>query len=98
MTLDRFTTTFPGRVSGLTVSLRWAVATVLCGLLLSFTSQAQLGLGGISGTILDNGGAAIPGATVTVTNSGTQGKRVQPPTKTESIGWTAFRSEPIAWK
>ena len=76
MTLDGLTKTLPGRFSGLTVSLRWAAATMLCGLLLSFTSQAQVGLGGLSGTIADSGGASIPGANVTVINSGTQGRRV----------------------
>jgi hypothetical protein len=76
MTLDRSTKTFPVRVWGLTRSLRWAAATMLCALLLSFTSQAQLGLGGLSGTISDAGGASIAGANVAVINSGTQGKRV----------------------
>jgi hypothetical protein len=76
MTSDSSIGTFLKRVGLYNFGLRWTVAAILCGMLMGSASQAQVALGGLSGTITDAGGAAIPGANVTVINSETQGKRV----------------------
>src|SRR5215208_548656 len=44
-------------------------------LLLAVAAAGQTNKGGIAGTVLDQNGAAIPGATVTVTNAGTGQKQ-----------------------
>ncbi|MDT5271459.1 MAG: hypothetical protein QOH49_3645, partial [Acidobacteriota bacterium] len=44
-------------------------------LLLAVAAAGQTNKGGISGTVMDQNGAAIPGATVTVTNTGTGQKQ-----------------------
>jgi hypothetical protein len=44
-------------------------------LLLAVAAAGQTNRGGISGTVIDQNGAAIPGATVTITNSGTGQKQ-----------------------
>jgi hypothetical protein len=55
--------------------LRQFVITVLTGccalMLCSLNASAQQGKGTISGTVTDQSGAVVPGATVTVTNTGT---------------------------
>ena len=52
-----------------------SVLPVLLGLLLSSISFAQTSTGVISGTVTDQAGATIPGATVTVTNERTSAER-----------------------
>ena len=44
-------------------------------LLLAVAAAGQTNKGGIAGTVIDQNGAAIPGATVTVTNTGTGQKQ-----------------------
>src|SRR5260370_31447212 len=58
----------------------WAVILVL-GLLIVVPAplaRAQSTYGTVDGTVLDSSGAAVAGAQVTLTNVGTQEKRVQP--------------------
>jgi hypothetical protein len=43
---------------------------------MTLVAQAQTGLGGLTGTILDTAGTPVPGASVAVVNVGTQGRRV----------------------
>lgn len=54
-------------------AFRVGLAVVLCLIASPFKSpaQSQLGTGVISGVILDTNGAAISGATITITNTGT---------------------------
>ncbi len=47
------------------------VLLVLVALLLPVNSSAQTPLGAVAGTVLDQSGAVLPGATVTLTNTGT---------------------------
>ena len=56
----------------------------VCGL----TAQAQLSTATLYGTVTDSTGAAVPGATVTITETDTQTVRT---IKTESDG--AYRAE-----
>src|SRR5262245_42982406 len=51
---------------------RWvrACVGVLLGALLASPAAAQIGAGALSGDIVDQAGAAVPGATVTVTDVG----------------------------
>src|SRR3989442_7808884 len=44
-------------------------------LLIAAPLQAQLGTGTLSGTVFDQSGAVLPGASITVTNSGTGFRR-----------------------
>src|SRR5262250_1253948 len=56
--------------------MRYVITTLTCAVCLlvvvsAALAQSQLGAGSISGTISDSSGAVIPGATVTITNTGT---------------------------
>ncbi|HEV2861910.1 MAG TPA: TonB-dependent receptor [Pyrinomonadaceae bacterium] len=51
------------------------ISTLALVLLLAVAVAGQTNRGGISGTVMDQNGAAIPGATVTVTNIGTGQKQ-----------------------
>jgi hypothetical protein len=65
-------------------------------LLLAVTSPviAQTNKGGISGTVVDPNGAAVPGATVTITNIGTGQKTTV--TTSESGAFTVLSlDEPV---
>jgi hypothetical protein len=65
-----------------------SAAAVLVGILvLSSLVWAQSGRGSVSGTVRDSSGAAIPGATVTVTNSATNA--TYPLTTTDTGNYTA---------
>src|SRR6185437_999412 len=98
MTSDSSIRTFLERVRPFNFRLRWTVAAILCGMLLASASQAQVALGGLSGTITDSGGAAIAGANVTVTNSDTQGKREVTSDAMAPTEWMDFKLELTACK
>src|SRR5690348_486078 len=71
----------------------WAVIVVL-GLLVVMPAplaRAQSTYGTVDGTVLDSSGAAVAGAQVTLTNVGTQEKRVQ---NTENEGLYKFVNLP----
>jgi len=51
---------------------RWALGVLLAGLALSSTLNAQERFSAVTGTVVDESGAPIPGATVTFTNLETQ--------------------------
>ena len=53
----------------------WMIATLGCMLFFSPSASAQTINGNIVGTVTDQQGAAVAGATVTVTNTGTGEKR-----------------------
>jgi hypothetical protein len=68
---------FDGRTQGgrlmtmrRTVARGAAIAIALIGLLAGATASAQVTTGTITGTVRDPQGAAVPGATVTITNTG----------------------------
>ncbi len=51
-------------------------AFLVCGLLVAHPALAQVASGTITGLVKDQAGAAVPGATITVTNIGTNRQRV----------------------
>src|SRR5713226_5264175 len=55
----------------------------------------QTNKGGISGTVTDQNGALVPGATVTITNLGTN--QSQTLTTSESGAYSASSLEPVAY-
>src|SRR6266849_8086753 len=55
----------------------------------------QTNKGGISGTVTDQNGALVPGATVTITNLGTN--QSQTVTTSESGAYSASSLEPVAY-
>jgi len=57
---------------------------------------AQTNRGGISGTVFDKTGAVVPGATVTITNVGTN--RSQKLTTSEEGAYTATALEPVVYQ
>src|SRR6266446_1421484 len=65
--------------------------------LLAVTSAviAQTNKGGISGTVVDPNGAAVPGATVTITNSGTGQKSTV--TTTDTGAFSAQSLDPVTY-
>ncbi len=67
-------------------------AAVLATLLLSRPTEAQIPTGNILGTVKDAQGGAIPGATVTATNTGTQYSRTA---TTDGTGQYALRLLPV---
>lgn len=67
----------PGSTTG-TATRKLAIAALALAVLMSFgvdITYGQANSSSIVGTVTDESGAAIPGATVTVTNTGTQNKR-----------------------
>lgn len=61
----------------------------------SLVVAGQTNKGGISGTVLDANGAAIPGATVTITNLGT--KQAMTLTTSESGAFSASSLDPVTY-
>src|SRR5881392_694634 len=55
--------------------MRFLVLSLLFAFLVPFAAYAQSSSGAINGTVADNSGSALPGVTVTVTNSGTSATR-----------------------
>ena len=53
----------------------WALLSVGFALALSATSLAAQGTGTVSGTVVDNSGQVVPGATVTLINEATRDSR-----------------------
>jgi hypothetical protein len=64
-------------------------------LLLAVAAAGQTNRGGISGTVLDQNGAAIPGATVTITNIGTGQK--QTVTTSEDGAFQVASLDPVTY-
>src|ERR1051325_3745368 len=64
-------------------------------LLLAVAAAGQTNRGGIAGTVLDQNGAAIPGATVTITNLGTAQK--QTVTTSESGAFSVSSLDPVTY-
>ncbi len=73
---------------------------LLTGLLIAIVCAsailAQTNRGGISGTVFDNNGAVIPGATVTITNIGTN--QSQKVTTSSEGAYTAPSLEPVVYR
>lgn len=67
------------------------VAVVVCAL----SVLAQSNLGGISGTVFDQNGAVVPGATVIITNLGTQQSTTL--TTSESGSYSVRSLEPVTY-
>src|SRR6266446_8791075 len=61
----------------------------------SVTLVGQTNKGGISGTVFDSNGAAVPGATVTITNLGTGQKMTL--TTTDTGGFSAQSLDPVTY-
>ncbi len=64
-------------------------------LLLAVAAAGQTNKGGISGTVLDQNGAAIPGATVIVTNAGTGQKQTL--TTSEDGAFQVSSLDPVSY-
>ncbi len=73
-----------------------SIVNLLAGILLAGALFAQTNRGGISGTITDSSGAVIPGATVTVTNIGTN-KAAQFTTSPEGA-YNISSLEPVTYR
>src|SRR5205823_13641851 len=71
--------------------LRVIAVVSLCAL----AGIAQTNKGGISGTVFDSNGAAVPGATVTITNLGTGQKMTL--TTTDTGGFSAQSLDPVTY-
>src|SRR6186713_3192121 len=67
-------------------------AAFVAALLLAPPTEAQIPTGSIQGVVKDNTGGAIPGATVTATNTGTQYSRA---VTTDAEGQYALRLLPV---
>jgi hypothetical protein len=52
-------------------SIQWVLALLLTGAMVSFSTEAQVLYGSIVGNVTDDSGAVVPGATVKITNRGT---------------------------
>jgi hypothetical protein len=72
-------------------TMMFIAAIMLCAL----TVVAQTNKGGISGTVIDQNGAAIPGAAVTITNAGTGQKQTL--TTSESGAFSATSLDPVTY-
>src|SRR5688500_11163767 len=71
------------------------VLTLAFILLCAVTAVGQTNKGGISGTVLDPNGAAVTGATVTITNIGTG--QQQTLTSSESGAFSATSLDPVTY-
>jgi len=71
--------------------LRVIAVVLLC----AFAGIAQTNKGGISGTVFDSNGAAVPGAMVTITNLGTGQKMTL--TTTDTGGFSAQSLDPVTY-
>src|SRR6059058_3271329 len=71
--------------------LRVIAVVLLCAV----AGIAQTNKGGISGTVFDSNGAAVPGATVTITNAGTNKSLTL--TTSDSGSYTANSLEPVVY-
>ena len=72
------------------------VKTVIAALICAVVVNGQTNRGAISGTVLDQNGAAVPGATVTITNIGTNQSTT---VTTSSAGSFSVSSlEPVAYR
>lgn len=71
------------------------VKTVVMVLICSIVTLAQSNQGGITGTVFDQNGAVVPGATVVITDLGT--KRSTTLTTSESGTFTARSLEPVVY-
>ena len=71
------------------------IKTVVMVLVCSIATWAQSNQGGITGTVFDQNGAVVPGATVVITDLGT--KRTTTLTTSDSGTFTARSLEPVAY-
>lgn len=72
------------------------ISMLVAGLLCTFVAIGQTNKGAISGSVLDGNGAAVPGATVTVTNMGTnQSSKV---TTSETGAFSVSSLEPVKYR
>src|SRR5262245_7698692 len=69
--------------------------TVVFVLICAIATLAQTNQGGISGTVFDPNGAVVPGATVTITDLGTQ--KVTTLTTSESGTFSVRSLEPVLY-
>ena len=72
-----------------------AISILAVVLLSSVIVFGQTNKGGISGTVIDSNGAAVPGATVTVTNLGTNQSTTV--TSSESGAFTVSSLDPVTY-
>src|ERR1044071_9715765 len=72
-----------------------AILIVAVIFILSIIVVAQTNKGGISGTVVDPNGAAVPGASVTITNLGTGQKTTV--TTSESGSYTVQSLDPVTY-
>src|SRR6266478_3325707 len=72
-----------------------AITTVAILFVCVVAAPGQTNKGGISGTVLDANGAAVPGATVTITNLGTN--QAQKVTTSETGGFSVQSLEPVTY-
>jgi hypothetical protein len=72
------------------------IASLIVTVLLTTFSLAQTNRGSISGTVADKNGAVIPGATVTITNTGTN--QSQKLTTSAEGSYSAAALEPVVYR
>ncbi len=75
-----------------TPKMRWVVLCVALMFVMAAAAQAQSGSGTISGLVKDESGAAVPGVTVTATNTGTNAVTVA---TTNNEGLYSLRNLPL---
>src|SRR6185436_17065721 len=79
--------------------IRTLTAVLLCAIAVMsqlYTVMGQTNRGGITGTIVDSNGAVVAGATVTITNVGTN--QVTKLTTSEAGSYTAASLEPVLYR